>query len=48
MRKALAQIVGITPDGIKWNLDKLKASNKIRRIGADHGGHWEVLDKTEE
>ncbi len=46
--KALAQIVGITPDGIKWNLDKLKANNKIRRIGADRGGHWEVLDKTEE
>ncbi len=42
-RKELANLIGISPDGIKWNLDKLKKENKIRRVGADKGGHWEVL-----
>lgn len=42
-RKELAELVNISPDGIKWNLDKLKKEGKLRRIGSDRGGHWEVI-----
>ena len=42
-RAELAAATGLTTDGVKWNLDKLKKSGKIRRIGPDRGGHWEVL-----
>ncbi len=44
-RKELALEIGLSEDGIKWNLDKLKKENKIRRIGPDKGGHWEVVKK---
>ena len=39
----LAEQVGITVDGVYWHMKKLKAQGKIRRIGGDRGGHWEVL-----
>ena len=42
-RKELADILGTTPDSIKWHLETLKNENKIRRIGPDKGGHWEVV-----
>ena len=41
-RTELAKQVNLSPDGIKWNLDKLKKEGKICRIGPDKGGHWEV------
>lgn len=44
-RQELAQMIGITQDGVKWNLDKLKKENKIKRIGPDKGGHWEIITK---
>ena len=44
-RKELAQeIENITEDGIKYHLAKLKKQGKIRRVGPDKGGHWEVLE----
>ena len=42
-RIQLAEIVGISPDGIKKQIEKLKAANKIKRIGHKKGGHWEIL-----
>ena len=44
-RTELAKMLGLTPDGIKWNLDKVKKANQIRRIGGDKGGSWEVLSE---
>lgn len=41
-RQELAKLVGITEDGIKWNLEKLKKTGKIVRVGPDKGGHWEI------
>lgn len=32
-----------SPDGNKWNLDKLKKEGKLHRIGSDRGGSWEVV-----
>ena len=40
----LAEAIGITADGIRYHLRKLRQDNLIRRIGPDKGGFWEVLD----
>jgi predicted HTH transcriptional regulator len=39
----LAESLKLSLSGVKWNLKKLKEQNKIRRVGADKGGHWEVI-----
>lgn len=44
-RKELADLLGLTPDGIKWNIEKLKKEGKLRRIGPDKGGKWEVIER---
>lgn len=38
----LAELLGLKRRTIEDQLAKLKAANKIRRIGPDKGGHWEV------
>ena len=43
-RDLLADVIGITPDGIKKQLDKLKKAGKIRHIGATKKGHWEIIE----
>ena len=43
-RKELADLLGLTPDGIKWNIEKLKKAGKLRRIGPDKGGKWEIIE----
>ncbi len=43
-RARLAELIGgITADGVKYHLAKLKKLGLVRRIGPDKGGHWEVL-----
>jgi len=43
-RREIAEELGdISENGVKYHLEKLKASGHIRRLGADKGGHWEVL-----
>jgi len=39
----LAKNLSITDRAIKKQIEKLKAEGRIRRIGPDKGGHWEVL-----
>ena len=39
----LAEKCGVTKDGIKWQLKKLKSQSIIRRVGPDKGGHWEII-----
>ena len=43
-RKQLSEVIGITPDGIKKQLDKLKKVGKIRHVGATKKGHWEIIE----
>ncbi|HIG94175.1 MAG TPA: winged helix-turn-helix transcriptional regulator [Nanoarchaeota archaeon] len=43
-RRELAKKIGITEDGIKFNLNQLKSQKKIKRIGPDKGGHWEIKE----
>ena len=39
----LAQVTGLSIAGVKYNLNKLKKENVLKRIGPDKGGHWEVF-----
>ena len=39
----LSEKLGLSVSGVKKIINKLKESEKIRRIGADKGGHWEVM-----
>ena len=43
-RKKLAELCGITPDGIKWQLKQMQKDGLIHRVGPDKGGHWEVIE----
>ena len=41
-RRELAVRVGVTPDGVKYHLRRLKAAGVLRRVGSDRAGHREV------
>ena len=43
-REELAEVCGLTSDGIKYNIRKLREKGIIKRIGPDKGGHWEVVE----
>ncbi|MBI3057044.1 MAG: putative DNA binding domain-containing protein [Betaproteobacteria bacterium] len=43
-RREIAELLGdITEDGVKYHLGKLRSQGRIRRIGPDKGGHWEIV-----
>ena len=39
----LAQTTGLSLAGVKYNLNKLKKGNTLKRIGPDKGGYWESV-----
>ena len=41
----IAEITGITADGVFWNIKKLKEKGLIGRVGADKGGYWKIIGK---
>ena len=41
----IAEELGLTIDGVDYNIRKLKKDGQIIRIGGDKGGHWEVNTK---
>ena len=43
--RELATHLGITERAVKKQIATLKATGKLRRIGPDKGGHWEVLKR---
>ena len=45
--RELAEMLGITEDGVYYNTKKLRAKGVLRRVGGDFGGHWEIIDKDE-
>lgn len=45
-REELSQITNLSIRGVEWNLAKLKKEGKIKRIGPDRGGHWEIIDES--
>jgi len=40
----LAQAIGLSINGIKYHLDQLKRTGKLRHHGPTRGGYWEVTD----
>jgi ATP-dependent DNA helicase RecG len=42
-RKGLAEKTGLTPDGVKYHLKKLREQGVIRHVGATKKGYWEEL-----
>ena len=42
-QRMLAERVGLTRDGVKYHLRKLRAAGAIRHIGSARAGRWEVL-----
>ena len=42
---ALQARLSMSRNGVKKALNRLKASGRIRRVGPDRGGHWEVIGK---
>jgi ATP-dependent DNA helicase RecG len=42
-RKELAEKIGLSTDGIKYHLAKLKSAGVIRHMGPTKSGRWEVL-----
>lgn len=47
-RRKLAKRLGISPDGAKYHLNKLRAAGIIQHVGPDKGGHWEIFATTQE
>lgn len=40
----IAEAAALTSKGIEWNIRRLKAEGRLRRVGPDKGGRWEVLE----
>ena len=43
-RNEMAIECAVTPDAIKLQLKNLKDKGVIRRVGADRGGYWEIIN----
>ncbi len=42
-RRALSKRIGISANGIKYHLERLKQAGVIRHVGSTKAGQWEVL-----
>ena len=42
--RELAERLGLTPDGVKYHLNQLRAKGCIQHLGSTKAGHWEVLE----
>ncbi len=40
--REIAEVLGLTPRAVEKHIAALKASGRLRRVGPDKGGHWEV------
>jgi predicted HTH transcriptional regulator len=41
--KEMAKLIGLTDDGVDWNLRKLKDAGLIQRVGGRKQGYWEII-----
>jgi len=39
----IAGMLGISARAVEKQISQLKKVNKLKRVGADKGGHWEIL-----
>ena len=42
-KEIAANLNDITEDGVKYYIQNLQKQGIIKRVGADFGGHWEIL-----
>jgi ATP-dependent DNA helicase RecG len=42
--KNMIKATGLTRKGVEYQLNKLKDSGKIERVGPDRGGYWRVIE----
>lgn len=40
----MAKVLGMTRDGVRYHLNKLKESRKITFVGSSKSGHWEIIE----
>lgn len=43
-QKQLAAVTGLSLRGVEWNMAKLKNEGKIKRLGSDKKGTWEIVE----
>ncbi len=41
----LAQAIGVTPRSIERNIKNLQTQGRLKRVGPDKGGHWDIIKK---
>lgn len=41
--REIADLIGITQRAVEKQISRLRDENRIRRVGPDKGGHWEVI-----
>ena len=41
--REIADLIGITQRAVEKQISKPRDENRIRRVGPDKGGHWEVI-----
>ncbi len=42
--RLIAERIGITQDGVKYHLTRLRAAGRVRHVGPTKGGRWEVSE----
>ena len=42
----MVSATGISRSAIQKHIERLKDAQRLRRVGPDKGGHWEVIEKT--
>jgi predicted HTH transcriptional regulator len=40
----LAELTGVTERSVERNIQRLQLENRLRRVGPDKGGYWEVVE----
>ena len=43
--KELQEMLNLSRNGVRKALGRLKSMGRLRRVGPDKGGHWEVVEK---
>ena len=43
-REIAGALAGVTEGSVRYRIDKLKETRRLRRIGPDRGGRWEVIE----
>jgi len=47
-RKEISERIGLSTDGVKYHLDALRRSGRIRHVGSTKKGWWEVMEKQDD